>query len=98
MNKKSKMIVLNNNEDIIKMWLKEVNSIRDVNKTSDISEELFKSTNEKFVDVIFNSIRNHGSATNLEEFSERLINLGWPLSYITDGLQIFRRVTINFIL
>src|SRR5699024_433151 len=24
--------------------------------------------------------------------------LGWPLSYITDGLQIFRRVTVDFIL
>lgn len=98
MDKKSKMLVLNNREEIIRMWLDEVNSIREVNKTADISDELFKTTNEKFVEVIFGSIKNHRSAANLEEFSERLITLGWPLGYITDGLQVFRRVTINFIL
>lgn len=98
MDKKSKMLVINNRHEIIHMWLDEVNSIREINKTASISDELFKATNEKFVEVIFASIKNHGSAANLEEFSERLINLGWPLSYITDGLQVFRRVMISFIL
>jgi rsbT co-antagonist protein RsbR len=27
-----------------------------------------------------------------------VVTLGWPLSYITDGLQLFRKVTVNYIL
>lgn len=98
MEKRAKMLVLNNSDAIINLWLEEVYTIRVDNTTEEISEELFKTTNEKFVEVIFNSIKNQGSAVNLKEFSEKLITLGWPLSYITDGLQIFRRVTIDFLL
>src|SRR5699024_8091984 len=43
-------------------------------------------------------IKNVEPAETLEDFAEKLINLGWPLSYITDGLQVFRRVTVDFIL
>src|SRR5699024_3386515 len=55
-------------------------------------------TNREFVNVIFTSIEEGGSMKAVEDFSEKIITLGWPLSYITDGLQIFRRVTIDFIL
>ena len=98
MDKKFKKIALENSDTIVQMWMEEVNSIKDSNYTASISDELFDTTNREFVNVIFTRIKNEGSAETLEEFAEKLINLGWPLSYITDGLQIFRRVTVDYIL
>ncbi|MRH43623.1 STAS domain-containing protein [Aquibacillus halophilus] len=91
-------IVINNSDTIVKDWLEQVSKNRKNDYTSTISEELFESTNRQFVNVIFSSLEKQGISTELDDFSERLINLGWPLSYLTDGLQAFRRVTINFIL
>jgi rsbT co-antagonist protein RsbR len=98
MEREIKQTVFKNSDTIVKMWMEEINHLRDANYTSSISEELFDSTNRDFVNVIFTIIKNEGHDEILEEFAEKLINLGWPLSYITDGLQVFRRVTVNFIL
>ncbi|WP_188456845.1 RsbT co-antagonist protein RsbRA [Virgibacillus oceani] len=98
MDGKFKKIVIDNSDTIVHMWLDEVDSLKDGNYTSSISDELFENTNREFVNVIFSSIQKQGASISLEEFSEKLINLGWPLSYITDGLQVFRRVTVDYIL
>ncbi|ENH96393.1 RsbR family protein [Gracilibacillus halophilus YIM-C55.5] len=91
-------IVIENSDEISKKWLEEITERRKKDYTSTISEDLFQSTNREFVNVIFSSINRQQDTEVLNDFSERLIHLGWPLSYITDGLQIFRRVTIDYIL
>ncbi|MCA0972791.1 RsbT co-antagonist protein RsbRA [Halobacillus litoralis] len=98
MDKKLKEIVLDHSDAIVKMWLEEFETHKKDDYTSNISSEMFESTNREFVNVIFSSIENHGLSSDLDDFSERLINLGWPLSYLTDGMQVFRRVTTGFIL
>lgn len=98
MDRKFKALVLDNSDQIVEMWLKKVESLKDGNYTSSISYDLFENTNREFVNVIFTSVRDHGSTKLMEEFSEKIINLGWPLSYITDGLQAFRKVTIDYLL
>ncbi|WP_164214631.1 RsbT co-antagonist protein RsbRA [Virgibacillus sp. YIM 98842] len=98
MDQKFKQLVLDNSDQIVEMWLKEVESLKTENYTSSISDDLFESTNREFVNVIFTSVKDHGSTKVVEEFSEKIINLGWPLSYITDGLQAFRKVTIDYLL
>ncbi|WP_085993424.1 RsbT co-antagonist protein RsbRA [Oceanobacillus senegalensis] len=98
MDSKFKHIVLENSDTIIDMWLKEIASLKEENRTATISDDVYESTNREFVDVIFFSIKDNGKTNVLETFSEKIITLGWPLSYITDGLQVFRRVTIDFIL
>lgn len=98
MDTKLKKIVIDNSDTIVKKWLEDVSKNRKNDYTSTISDELFQSTNREFVNVIFTSVDNQGITNEIDDFSERLINLGWPLSYLTDGLQAFRRVTIDFIL
>ncbi|CDQ21500.1 rsbT co-antagonist protein RsbR [Halobacillus karajensis] len=98
MDERLKNIVLEHSDDIVKMWLEEVNAHKKNDYTSTISDEMFESTNREFVNVIFSSIEKQGLSSDLDNFSERLINLGWPLSYLTDGMQIFRRVVTDYIL
>ncbi|WP_079525634.1 RsbT co-antagonist protein RsbRA [Halobacillus hunanensis] len=98
MDEKLKTIVLEHSNDIIQMWLEEVNNHKKGDYTATISDELFESTNREFVNVIFSSIERQGLSSDMDDFSERLINLGWPLSYLTDGMQVFRRVLTEYIL
>src|SRR5699024_8285825 len=98
MDKHLRRIAIDNSDSIVQMWLKEIEKLKEEKYTSTISNELFEGTNREFVNVIFISIKEEGSMKAVEDFSEKIITLGWPLSYITDGLQIFRRVTIDFIL
>lgn len=98
MHRRLQAIVVDNSDTIIKNWLEQVSEKRKSDYTSAISDELFQSTNREFVNVIFTSVDKQGLTDELDNFSERLVNLGWPLSYLTDGLQTFRRVTIDFIL
>ena len=98
MNKKIKNVVLDHSDAIVKMWLEEFDANKQNDYTATISDEMFESTNREFVNVIFTSIENEGLSNDLDDFSERLINLGWPLSYLTDGMQVFRRVITEYIL
>lgn len=98
MHTKFKRIVVDNSDKIVQMWMEKLVVLKEKNETAIIAEELYESTNREFVNVIFKSIQNQGSTEEVEAFSEKIVNLGWPLSYITDGLQIFRRVTVDFIL
>ncbi|ELK48669.1 RsbT co-antagonist protein RsbRA [Halobacillus sp. ACCC02827] len=98
MDERLKNVVIEYSDDIVKMWLEEVNAHKQNDYTSTISDEMFESTNREFVNVIFSSIEKQGLSSDLDDFSERLINLGWPLSYLTDGMQVFRRVVTGFIL
>ncbi|WP_010098105.1 STAS domain-containing protein [Ornithinibacillus scapharcae] len=93
-----KEVAIKNKEHIIKEWNKEISRLKDVNYTAEISAELFESNNEEFVNVILNSIRGDGTPQVIKDFSDRMIHLGWPLSYITDGLLVFRKVTLDTIL
>lgn len=91
-------LLIENSDSIVENWLEEISSLKTGNYTATISDELYESTNREFVNVIFTSIRNQGSSKEVEVFSEKIINLGWPLSYLTDGLQVFRRVSIEYLL
>ncbi|TRM11368.1 STAS domain-containing protein [Lentibacillus cibarius] len=98
MDNKFKKIVLENSDTIVHNWLNEIDTMKSGNYSASITEELLENTNREFVNIIFSSIKNQGETEHLKEFAEKLINLGWQVSYITDGLQLFRRVTIDFIL
>lgn len=91
-------IVLENSDVIIKKWMEEISYLNKVQYSVHISDELFKSTNRDFVNIIFTSIKDKSTVEVFDGFTEKLINLGWPLSYITDGLQDFRRIATRFIL
>lgn len=93
-----KRIVEANREQIIRLWMEQIWEAKNDNTTANVNMELYESTNHEFVNVILNSILNQGDMEDIENFSERIIHLGWSLSYVTDGLQAFRRVVVENIL
>ncbi|PKR77009.1 RsbR protein [Halalkalibacillus sediminis] len=91
-------IVLENKEKIENKWLSQLDQTRLQDYTSTISTDLIEEQNREFVSVIFSTIEKDNSYDHINQFSERIVNLGWPLGYLTEGMQTFRTVSINVIL
>lgn len=91
--------ILKNRKSIIDKWMKEIAEQRHANYLTNISDEIYKNTNLDFVERIIDNIENdQGIITEqLKQFADRLLALGWPLNYITEGLQSFRRVILEVV-
>ncbi|MFS0562534.1 STAS domain-containing protein [Terribacillus sp. 179-K 1B1 HS] len=98
MAKNLKEILVENSNNLVHMWLEEVAEKQKEVGTSSISQELFENTNREFVNIIFGSVEKESLTSDLDSFTERVINLGWPLSYLTEGLQLFKRVAVEFLI
>jgi rsbT co-antagonist protein RsbR len=87
-------LIRENQEEIVNKWLEEIRVLGNENSLRVVSDQLFLNTSREFVDLIITNVENTKEqlSVNLNDFSERIIKLGWPLSYITEGLQQFRKV------
>ncbi|WP_088036206.1 RsbT co-antagonist protein RsbRA [Evansella clarkii] len=98
MNSAIRNTILENKETIIDNWLSEIAKFKNDNQLQSITDTTYENTNREFVDKLFTTVQN-GQQENVDEgvvlFTERLIQLGWPLNYITRGLQEFRKITVD---
>lgn len=97
MNQRIRDVLIEHSDSIVETWLRVMDENREDHYTA-ISEDLYELTNREFANVIFTNINGDKTTRIFEEFSERVINLGWPLGYITDGLSAYRRVSIDYII
>ncbi len=84
-------------EIIIEDWLNKVEEVRREHHLENISDHVYTNTNKEFVEIILSAV-GHGQELcdeQLSQFTERLIQVGWPLSYLTRGLQTFRKVILD---
>lgn len=84
-------------EIIVGKWLKEVEKVREVDQLKKISDRIYKSTNQEFVEIILSALGHNQEIFDkqLSEFTDQLIQVGWPLSYLTRGLQTFRSIVLE---
>lgn len=80
MEKRLKNIILEHSDEIIKKWLEKLDQSKIAEYGETISQESIEQTNREFVNVIFSNIESDGGTDDLHEFSEKIVNLGWPLA------------------
>ncbi len=91
--------LINNKQEILEQWLEEVENKELMHYSKTISEDLIGRTNNELIDTIFIALENEtGANDELQQFAEKIVNLGWPIGYITEGMQVFRSVSIKTIL
>ncbi|GGE34411.1 modulator protein RsbR [Pullulanibacillus camelliae] len=82
--------------EIIERWKE---SIQKVSGTTDQANgRAIETTNEKLVELIFDYLSDNQSQDRLNNLMGRILQLGWPLSYLTSGVQLFRRVVGTLII
>lgn len=90
-------IILEHKEEIMVTWLDEIKKFRSDDLLQNISDSMYENTNREFVNKLTQTVQKEkdGFQDDMIQFAERLIQLGWPLNYITRGLQEFRKITVE---
>ncbi|TFB13235.1 STAS domain-containing protein [Filobacillus milosensis] len=98
MNPELRNILLENSDEIIQDWMDDLKNSKLKEYKSAVSEDLIEQVNREFVNVIFSKLTDEKTSESLEQLSERIVNLGWPLGYLTEGMQSFRSICIRKII
>ncbi|MET3683956.1 rsbT co-antagonist protein RsbR [Alkalibacillus flavidus] len=94
-----KQVVLNNSDYLIDRWIHQLDNKSLKDYTSTISDDMINQMNQEFADFVMKSLQQEDSKIeSLDQFAEKVVNLGWPFGYITEGLQTFRTESTKFVL
>lgn len=90
-------IVENNRETIVQAWLDEMSGLREEHRLDNVNDETFMNKNRDFINQLFNHFEKYTKESNKEfnAFIDSLLKIGWPLSVLTQGLQVFRRLVLK---
>jgi rsbT co-antagonist protein RsbR len=89
--------IAQNQEEIVELWMKEVLSFREEQRLLHLTNDNYLATNRKFVKVLIESMSLKGEESHkyITMFAKEQIQLGWPLQYLTKGLQSFKKVLVE---
>ncbi len=81
-------------EELTTRWLEKIRIVQGEQGLMAVSDELFETTNEQFVELIITILLQQRTQDEgqLSEYTERFIQAGWPLVFFTRGLQLFRSI------
>lgn len=87
-------LIENGREKIMHSWMEEMENAREEHRLTHLSDDAFRNTNQKFIGLIWDNLlqNEQWSVEHFRQFSNRLLEIGFPLSYLTQGIQTFRRL------
>ncbi len=89
-----KIALLNDRSEIVEQWYTKFRQ-RDISVwNAEISEQVIEEISQKFAKIIFNHLEELEIEEELNQFSAKIVNLGWPLAYLTEGIQILRTICL----
>lgn len=88
-----------NREELIDNWLQQISRLGREKNIRKISEEIFLNKSREFIHIILTNMKNDKEdfTRNLSSFAQEIRKIGWSLTYVTEGLQVFRRVARDMI-
>ncbi|WP_257351831.1 STAS domain-containing protein [Pseudalkalibacillus decolorationis] len=101
MNSTAFQVIKHNRLSIIERWQEEMSNFQEGERElTHVTREVFLNANTEFIDKLMAQVTNDHETISpeLKDFFERTIQIGWPLNYITQGLQTFLRVTLQVIM
>ncbi|GIN63514.1 modulator protein RsbR [Robertmurraya siralis] len=78
-------------EYILKEWVERMKEKSDERVLKVVSNQVFVSTSREFVEMVSSNLNdtNDEYSERLHDFAEKVVKLGWPLSFVTEGIQVF---------
>jgi rsbT co-antagonist protein RsbR len=97
MNRAIEQFIQTNREEILTNWIKSMKEKSDERVLKVVSDQVFIGTSREFIDLIVSNLEdsNEKYSEMLGEFAEKVVRLGWPLSFVTDGLRDFARLAFE---
>ncbi|WP_408009054.1 STAS domain-containing protein [Pseudalkalibacillus sp. A8] len=93
-------VIKHNRSFIEEEWQSQMLQFReDERELNSVTNEVYKNSNTEFIDNLLKHVIDGQEeiSSDLQDFFERTVQIGWPLSYVTKGLQLFRRIGLKTI-
>ncbi len=79
--------------NLVTLWMEEMKGEADEKFLQVISDQIFVKTSHDFVNLVVSHLENSNDfSTRLREFAEKIVRLGWPLTFVTTGLRTFGKI------
>ncbi|PLR81108.1 RsbR protein [Bacillus canaveralius] len=97
MNKQIVDYIQTNREAMLTDWIEEIREQADERIIRVASDQVFIGTSREFIDLIVSNITdsNEEFIAKLSDFAEKVVRLGWPLTFVTKGLQTFGKIVFE---
>lgn len=81
-------------EEILSVWVSKMKDKSDERILRVVSDQVFVGTSREFVELIVSNFNGSYEQYNekLKEFADKVVRLSWPLSFVTEGLQLFKQI------
>ncbi len=86
-----------NQDYILTEWMGIMKESTDERLIKVVSDQMFTQTSSEFIDMIITNIdsKNKEFTLKLSDFAEKVVQLGWPLTFVNEGLHKFTLIVIN---
>jgi rsbT co-antagonist protein RsbR len=85
--------IQNNKPDITSIWMERMRNEADEKFLQVVSDQVFTKTSHEFVEMIVSNLRDSNEFNSrLGDFAEKVVRLGWPLTFVTSALSTFGKV------
>ncbi|MBT2617790.1 MULTISPECIES: RsbT co-antagonist protein RsbRA [unclassified Bacillus (in: firmicutes)] len=86
-----------NQDYILTEWMGIMKESTDERLIKIVSDRMFTQTSSEFIDMIITNVdsKNKEFTLKLSDFAEKVVQLGWPLTFVNEGLHKFTLIVIN---
>lgn len=86
-----------NKSDLLHTWMEEMKERADERVIKLVSDQVFTGTSREFIDLIISNIKESKDEFQIKliDFAEKVVRFGWPLHFVTEGLQTFGRLVFE---
>lgn len=97
MNQTISNYIQSHKQEILDEWINITKEEADERVVRLVSDRVFNETSKDFVDLIISNINDSNDEYNakLTDFADRVVRLGWPLTFVTKGLHTFNLIVFN---
>lgn len=89
--------IQNQKEYILNQWVERMKEKSDDRVLRVVSNQVFVGTSREFVEMVISNLNdtNEEYSERLHDFAEKVVKLGWPLSFVTEGIQVFSAIVFE---
>jgi rsbT co-antagonist protein RsbR len=85
--------IQSNKSDLTDEWMERMKDEADEKFLQVVSDQIFAKTSHEFVEMIASNLRDSKEfSSRLEDFAEKVVRFGWPLTFVTTALSTFAKV------
>ncbi|OCA89196.1 STAS domain-containing protein [Pradoshia sp. D12] len=97
MNKLVQNYIQGHKDIILQQWIERVKDKADDRVVKIVSDQMFIHTSNEFIEVLISNIKDSDEEfkVKLSDFAAKIIRLGWPLTFVNEGLKAFNVVVTD---